>query len=304
VDVSDLDSGEKTLYVRARDNAGRWSSKKSMDFNYYPDATPEISLTIPNKIRVIAGNTQSFDVKVENTGELLVKTVNISAESKVVSGTEEIPDIYPSESINVSFDIETQKKHIGVQAVTVKSDYPSASKSFNVRVEANENQQANIDSKLSEYKTKLENLRQNAEEQKPGIDTDLYNRFQSNFSDFEAKISSAEKAVNNNQYYKAQDTLENIDESYNSAQSSFDNVVKIDQERDQRNMIMMALLGIIILGGGAGGFLLYSDEYALNLERIYDSDIDINGIEGLKARIDTILSSEEEAEEFEWNGFK
>lgn len=307
VDVSSLESGENTVYVRAKDNAGRWSEMKSYQFEYWPDATPKVGLTAPGRMTVTAGQSKEFDVRIKNTGKLVVNDVTVTVSGKGVSGEKTIENLYPGESMNRTFSIKPKKKHIGAQTVTIETDTPSASNSFDVRIKANKDQRSSIKAKLSTYQQKLDDLKTKFNENKDSWGIDLKNRFRSNYSEFKSKVNDAETAVQKGRFYEAEDNLSNIDSSHSQAQNSYETVEEISKKRQRNQIIMFGVVGLLLIGGAGGGFLYFrsDQEFDFNFDKLLDSDIPINDLEGLKSRFNLAVGeSEDEAEEFEWNGFK
>ncbi len=302
--VSGLDEGEQTIYIRAKDNAGRWSDPETIDFTYDPDATPEISLAPPSNLSVTAGDSESFDVTLENTGDIFIDETNLSVAAEgVVSDSSKVSDMEPGDTLTLGFGVETDDGDLGEYDVTVSLSYPEISKSFPLVVEANQDQQQELEANLSTYEEKLSKLQSDFSSNKDGWGDDLKQRFESNFSSFKQKVEDAQKARDSGEYYRISSALEGIDADYSAAEKSFENVKKIDSRRDLRRMVMIGFGLFVVVIGGVGGFLYWSDDYNLDLDKFFDSDIDIRGLDDIMARIRT-MTGEEEAEEFEWDGFK
>lgn len=302
--VSSLSKGDHTIYFRAKDNAGRWSDKESIDFEYDPDAKPEISLEVPSNLSVNAGKSTSFDISLENTGDIFIEGTNVTVSSEIFSGSESVVDMEPGDLSTVSFDVETSKEDLGMYDMTASMSYPETSKSFLIVVEATSGQEENLDSKLSKYENRLSLLEANWTQKKGGWGKDLQQRFEANFTGFKQRVEDAVAAKESGDYYKVSSSLEGIESDYSAAEKSLQNVQKIDSKRDTRLYIVAGLGLFVVLLGGAGGFLYWSDEYEIDTEKLLDSDIDIKGADDIAARIQTFIGSEEEAEEFEWDGFK
>lgn len=303
-EVSDLDEGDQTIYVRVKDGAGRWSDKESLDFEYLPDATPSVSLTAPSSLNVTAGDSKSFTVTVENSGDLLVSGAELTVKGKGVDANESVKELYPDESEDFSFDVSPKKADIGSHTIDISTTNPSASETVDLRVLASEDQKSSIESKLSDYRSKLEGLKTNVSSLKArNLPGELKNRLDSNYSSFKKKVDEAENAVSSGKYYKAETVLEGIDSSYLNAANTYDAVKKQYRKGQQQQMLMMGIVGLAALGALGAVFFWRSEEYDLHLDRIADSDISVGDLEGLKSRVSSIFKSEEEAEEFEWNGF-
>lgn len=306
IDLSDLSSGDDhVLHVRAKDEVGRWGDASTIEFEYYPNEKPEVSLSVPESMEVIYGEEKSFDVTVENSGKLYIEEVEVSVSAAdFYSDSENVSSLKSGDSETVSFDLNADDASLGTHDVTVSTESPSASKSFEVLVRASENQEENINQTYQDYLSKLEELKQNATELKPGLSQERKQRLEANLSDFESKVQNAEEAIANGKYYRAKSILSDIETDYSAAQQSYETVKEEQAAADQRRTYM--IIGVVLLLGlgGLGAFFLASDEYDLNLDALTDSDIDIQRIEDIPARIKMMFkNAEEEAEEFEWDGF-
>jgi hypothetical protein len=97
------DDVDQTVYLRVMNDVGQWSDREKVEFEYYPDEAPEVSLDVPQNITVVAGGEKSFDVRVENTGTLLVNSIGVEVSSDVFEDTEELNDISESRQHRLSY---------------------------------------------------------------------------------------------------------------------------------------------------------------------------------------------------------
>lgn len=305
IDVSGLEAGEHTLYVEVKDNAGRWSDAEAVDFEYLPNAEPTVSISPPDSFSVTAGESNSFDVTVENTGELLISTLEVEFSSDVSSDTSSATDLAPGDSDSLTFSVSTKEEDMGSYSGTVSAgNFSSAS--FNMEIKANEEQRSSLEEKLSNYKSKLESLKSNFTGLKEdGLSEERRQKLQSRIDTFEQKVESAESAKSNDKYYEVSSSLQNVESDYQTASQTYSEVEEQHQIAE-RNKIIMIFFGLIVLaGGGIGAYIYQSEEHELNLDKLVDSDFDLSSLEGVKSRIKTAFSNaESEAEEFEWDGFK
>lgn len=299
--VDSLQKGSHTIYLRVRDNAGRWSSASSLDFDYRPNAEPEITMDSASGITVTAGESTGFQVTVRNTGDIFIKSTEITAAVEgVFSQTEKVKELKPSNSSTVSFTIDTTKDDLGGYDLNLSATYPATSKTIDLVVEATQQQQSNLNSRLSKYESRLQKLQTKINNKEGDLPKDLQSRLESNFSAFKKRVERAQTAKRNGEYYKVSSALEGIDSDYQAAQSSFQNVKKMDNRRDTRRWIMIGggLLFLLMMAGG-GIYYFETDEI----------DFDISGgdltLHGIKDGFNSLLSKGgEEAEQFEWDGFK
>ena len=315
IDTSDLGEGDQTLYIRAMDEADRWSSSKSVDFRFDPDAVPEISLAVPDSISVIAGSESSFDVTVENTGELHISSIELTGSAEgVFSDSQSISDLEAGESVTVSLDVNTESNNLGEHTVEVSTDNPSMSENLDMVVEANSDQQTQIDSDLSSYQEMLQEMESNVTDLRNKVSESKAQRLDSNFSTFKEKVQNAQSAVDNGDYYQAESILEGIDQDYSAAESSYE-TVKEEYENNQFWMLLvLGVGGFFVLSGGAIGAASYSDEVEFDvrdyLEKLkemdFDLDLNTSALDGLTEKLSGVAEGKDtsSAENFEWEGFK
>lgn len=309
--VNGIDAGQHTVYFRVQDNAGRWSSTDSLDIDYRPDAEPEITMEAPSSLSVKAGQSTGLQVTVRNTGDIFISSSDITASAEgVFSETKTVEDLDPSNASTVSFTIDTSEEDLGKYDLELSATNPQTSKTVELVVEATESQRQQLDTRLSDYESKLQQLQQKIDSNRGDLADDLESRFDSNFTEFKQKVEEARSAKQNGDYYKVSSALEGIDSDYQSAQSSFENVKKIDDRRDRRRMIMIGAGAFFLLLLAAGGIYYYENEGEFDFDLDFGSGSDSGGfelpsIDELKEKLSSLAGSgKEEAEEFEWDGFK
>lgn len=317
-DPSDLESGEHTLYLRAQDEAGRWSDPEGFDFEYYPEESPEVSLTVPDRLEITAGETGEFDVTAENTGEFLIESVNLDVSSDIFSAEESISGFEPGDSLTVNFEPSASESDIGEYQVDVSTDSPSASENFTYRIVANEEQQAQVQSDLDSQTERLETLEANVSSLQQRVSDSQSERLSSNLSEYRSKVEEAQTAVDNGEYYRAQQALEGIESDFTAAQNSYQQVQEEYQASQRLKMILLVVFLILAAIGGVIGFLVYDgridpeevrDEIEQRLDEIElgseGGSSDGGSGPGIIKKIKLKLEgNDSEAEEFEWDGFR
>lgn len=301
--VDGLDKGEHTVYFRVKDNAERWSSTDSLDIDYRPNANPEITVQAPNSLTVTAGEETGFQVTVENTGDIFIGGSSLTAEvSGIFSEDQLIEDLEPSDSTTMTYSINTTEDDLGKYDLELGSSNPDSSETIELVVEATEEQKDELDSRLSDYESKLQDLQQKVDNRKKDLPEDLQSRLEANFSTFKQKVEKARTAKENSNYYRVSSTLEGIDTEHQSAQTSYEEVDRIDNNRDRRRLMIIGAAVLLLLLVAGGAFYYFESDGEL--------DLDIGGLVsgegegGISEKVSSLLASkEEEAEEFEWDGF-
>ncbi|MBY6294136.1 hypothetical protein GLU60_01995 [Nanohaloarchaea archaeon H01] len=311
------DDVDQTVYLRVMNDVGQWSDRESVEFEYYPDEAPEVSLGVPENVTVVAGEQKSFDVVVENTGTLLVDSVDVKVSSDVLEGTEELSDI--SESETATFELSPNQSQIGRYEVTVETDGPVDSASFDLSVEANVEQRQQIESRLSGLSSEAEKVRSNISDlRSDGIDSDLNRTIEEDVDPFVQKVERAQNLTQQGKYYVAQNVLESVEQLEGSAEDSLNQVRKEERVRERNRLIKMVLAVLAVLVAAVIGLLVYARR-----EDIGEKDLSIGNlnvpdmsstrkkshelIDGIKEKVeqleDEIDQKEEEAEK-KFEGFK
>jgi hypothetical protein len=311
IDTSSLSAGDHTLYVRAQDEADRWSSARSVDFTFDPEAVPEISVDVPESVSVTAGQRKSFEVTIENTGDLFISNIELSGSAEgVFSDTESISDLEPGDSITASLRVDTESGNIGEHTIQVSTDNPSMNEEISLVVEANSDQRSRIDSDISEYQTMLQEMEANVTDLQQKVSESKKERLNSNFSSFKQKVEDAQSAIDSGDYYEAEAILEGVDEDYSAAESTYEAVEKEYKNNQFWMLILLGLGGFIVLGGGAIGALSYTDEFEFDvrdyLDNLQEMEFDTGFVDRYVEKIKRMMEGKDtsEAEEFEWEGFK
>lgn len=305
--------GEHTIYVRAKDSVGRWSDIQSLDFEYYPDEVPQISINAQDDFVIESNSTGNIDVIVENTGKLLVESAEITSSSPLINETNTVEDLEEGESKNAEFEISPTEYQTGLWNITFNSEDPEASDTVEILVDANEQQRQKVDDRLAEYTDRLEVLRSNASDlREEGLESDLNSSLNSEISDLSATVDSIKSYVDSDQYHRALAEIEALDAEYNSASNTLDTVEDEHAANQFRQTLTMLALGLVIILAGVGAFIYTGKRDDLELPFELPDDWDIpefnTGIgetvgeflEHIRER----LSEEEEKAEEAFEGFR
>ncbi len=316
-DTSGLSKGEQTIYVRAKDNAGRWSEPEQIGFNFYPNANPQVSLSSDSSIEVNAGSSKTLTATIENTGKFYIGSLEFSASSPIFSDSQTISDLGIGDTVNVNLEISPAEQDIGSYDLQLSTSSPSSSKTVDLRIKANQEQRSSIESDFQSRLSKFNKLKSNITELRTKVGKEMSKGLEANFSELNQSMNNAQKAMENGNYYKVESELSNLDGEYSKASQTY-NAVKEDYQSSRTAMIFMILFGVVLVGGvGAGAFLIYSDEFDVGIEpedlKEIGSDVDMSSVgeikESVESKIEEITDSdgsEASSEEggFEWDGFK
>lgn len=314
VAVDGLSEGSNMVYAWAVDEAGRWSERADYEFNYLPNAEPKVALNTPSEVHVTSGDFTSFDVSVSNTGQLLIEDLKVRAESDVFNNTKTIAMLEPEQSINLTYDVDTEPSDLGVHPVQVSTESPSESQDVSLVVEANEDQQQAIQQKFDRYLARYQSLDANVSQLLPRLNDKRASALKDNYSEFNDTLTAAIEAKENGEYYRVEELLSNVDTEYETAESSFNEVQQSHRVAQRNKLIGFLLLGLVLLGGaGVGYFAVYRDDYYFDLEALEDlefiddlKETDFSEkIHELKRKVSEFIEKEEEElGEYSFDGFK
>jgi hypothetical protein len=305
------DSNQHTVYMRVQDEAGRWSDYSSIDFEYYPNADPSVSLSIPENFSVTAGESRGFDAVVENTGKLMVDEVNVSFSSDILEEEDKVEDLEGGESRNVEFVLSPNRSQIGEWPVEVSTNGPVDSVSTTVLVEANSKQRNTVDSKLENYSALLEDLNSNVSSLKQdGLNEELESSLDSGVSSFKETVQSAQEYVDEDDYYQAYSALENVEAQYSEASQTFGDVSRKHSINERNSMIMMVLAGLALILVAGGAFVYTREDYEL-VEQLESGGYELPEMGGVGETLSlklsdlkSFLKKEEEEVEDAFQGFQ
>lgn len=304
-EIPDPDEESQTVYMRVRDGVGQWSDYRSIDFDYRPEATHTASLSVEENFSVRSGGSGVFEVTVENTGDLLIRSMNVTVSSNVVSGERTVEELEGEESRTLEFDTEPNESQIGEWQVDLESDDPRVSESVNITVRANEEQREEVDSMLENYSSSMDSLSSNITDlRREGLDAELNETLSENVTPFKHRVKSAQEFVDEGEYYRAYSALENIEELEETAKSTFSDV-KQEHEINQRNSLLLMLFGgFIVVAAGAGAFVYTREDYELGLDELNLDEYRVPDLGGISSAVSEKIQAlgekiEEEEEEVE-----
>ncbi len=305
-DTSDLDTGENTLYVRAQDTLGQWSTPEVLDFEYYPDEGPEVEIETDENITTEAGSSENLDLTVENTGMFFIEDLEIEGYLEdIFEHTETVQDLDNGSSVSFTWSVDAEDGDLGEHSIEVSSDSPPYSTEVPLIVNANEEQMSDIDQQFSTQQDNLEQLRQNITDlEQDGLSDERSEEIETSIAAFEQRVQDAEQAIEEGKYYEADEHLSGISSDFSEAETSYQEVRSDHISAQRTRMIGIGLFLLVLTVSGAAAFFAYNDDYDFDFGSLVDSDLEMTSLGGIESRIKAVFKNEEEAEEFAWNGFK
>lgn len=247
----DLGQGEHTVYVRVEDGTGQ-TDVQSFDFEYFPDREPNVNLNAPESVEVTSGETKTFTLTIENGAPFFINGVEIQSDSAVWNGTVTATSLEEGDSVEKTVTVDASNIDVGTYDLELETVDLSNSMTVEVIVRATEDQKSGIDSELQEW----QDLSSELEENVSSIGT--VDESNENVSRFLSRVSSVQTAVDEGRYYEAKNHLESIESEYESAQATYSEAKDRHEKKVKTRMFMLAIFGVLIIGGGGTGLLLYS----------------------------------------------
>jgi hypothetical protein len=307
VDTSSLERGSHTIRLRAQDAVGRWSDSASVDFEFYPNSRPQLNVKSPGNVTVTAGGSKTIDVEVSNPGKLFVESAKLTASAgEVLQVERDLSGLAEGESETVTIQIDTASSDVGKYTLNLQTDQPQDSVSTTLLVEANQDQEQNVESRISNYTSKLEGLNSNISElRKGGLAEDLNRSLNSNVSGFTTSVQNAEQYAEQGDYYRALSALEGIDAKYEKASQTYSDV---EQQHliNERNRMLKMLGGLVfVLAIGGGFYFARNGDYELDLSeyRVPEMGGVTSAISEKVESLGEFIEEEEEEAEQKFQGF-
>jgi len=259
VDTGDLGKGNHSVYVRVVDGQDK-QSVESFDFEYYPGRDPDVELDASESIEVTSGESSSFDLSIGNEAPFFVERIEVSSEDGMVwNGSKEALNLENGDDVVKTVSIDASGLEPGVYELDLVADGYAESITVEVVVRANENQRTGIDSSLSDWLEKRDELEENV--------SSIGTASPSDMKEFNDSMTEAEELVANNSYYKAKQVLDSINSSYSEARQNYSERLE-EHNTNQRNLLIGAILFFVLVGGGAGGYIVLKGEDSEKLDEL------------------------------------
>jgi hypothetical protein len=300
VSPGDLSQGSHTVYIRAEDGTGQ-TAVESFDFEYFPNRNPSVNLGAPDSVEVTSGESTEFTLSIENGAPFFLNGVEVSGDGAVWNGTVTATNLEEGDSVEKVITVDASNMEVGEYDLVLETSDTGDSSTVNVVVRATESQKESIDSNLQDWQDRRSELEENIS-RIGTLETD-----NENITGFTEKLDNAESAIEDGNYYQAKSYLKDIDSSYSQASETFREKEQQHQINQRNKLFMLLFGGIVLLGGGAFGFLFYRDG-EIDLEGLEDIELpsevpDIQKL-GVVDRIKELLNSaEEDVEEENNHGF-
>ena len=271
VDTEGLEAGEHTVYVWAEDRSGKISTREEFSFDFRPDAEPSAGLSVSDSVSVAAGDSKIVYANVSNTGDLFIGQMELKLESSVFNDSRTLEDLRPGNSTEVMFSVDTDDTDLGKYSMVLSTESPDTSEETEFVVEANSEQDDQINSKYDKYFERYETLEKNVSDLRGSLSGSRKERLESNTSAFFSSMEAAEKAKNNGNLYRVKSELANVEKQFQSASSTFEEVKEKHRKAERNQTIGLFLLLFVGLGGSGVAYVaLFSDEYYLDLEALQE----------------------------------
>lgn len=263
VDTGDLGQDNHTVYVRVVDVQDK-QSVESFDFEYYPGRDPDVELNATGSIEVASGESTSFDLTMGNEAPFFVESIEVSSEDGTVwNGSKEALNLESGDDVVKTVSIDASGLEPGVYELNLGAEGYEESITVEVVVRANESQRTSINSSLSDWREKRDELEKNV--------SSIGTASPSDMKEFNDSMSEAEEYVANNNYYEAKQVLDGINSSYSEARQNYSEKLE-EHETNQRNLLIGALIFFVLIGGGAGGFIVLKREDSEKLEELISEE--------------------------------
>jgi len=292
--LDDIEEGSNELMLRGMDSFERWGSSESLEFDYYPDKSPELDMSMDEELEVTEGETEDLQVDLSNTGDLLVESGELQASEMADSA--EYSDIMPGESQEVELSFSSQD--LGPHSVDIEASTVDVSQTVSVNVLADESTRNEIDNDFESIQESYQDLSEQVEDTRPGLSEEREDRLDSDFSEFDDSFRELEEAIASEEYYRADEILEGMDARQQSAMETFETVEEEQNVADRNRLII--LFSMLLLGGlGTGAvYVAYNDEYEVSIPSVEE----MPDFDEVKSSLQESLGSDSESTDSEDDG--
>lgn len=302
-DMEDKEEDDYDIYVRVQDNTDKWSDQETIEFTYDPTAEPSATFEYET-LEVEENSITDYNVTVINEGKVPMVSSILEFEG-VIEGSSDEFVIMGEEESNIEFEVETDQT-FGTyeEELTLTSSIVEETATVEVNVLASDDTVSEVDSLVSDKQEELGDLENELDDlRNEGAGDEMLENAESSIETFRTSLAQVEEASENNTYHIVSSEIENLDSLSTSASQEIQEAEEEYNSYIFRRNLFAGFGVFFLLIGGLGAFFYRSEEYGFDIDKIHDSDISIDSLEGLKSRISTIFEDKEEAEEFEWEGF-
>lgn len=265
IDTAGMSAGPHTLSIRAVDEVERWSDIETFGFDYAPDEQPQLEIEIENNFEAEAEDTTVMDVDLTNTGDVVVPSGHIDLSD--YSDGASYDSISPGDSSTFGISISPTSEDLGEQTIIIDPNSVDASKETTILVTADEESRNVIDTKLDSYYNTYQNMSDDIEDLNTRLNENRSSRINSSFEEFESSVQEAQEAVEDGEYYRASEILDNVEENMENAQQTVSDVEE-EQRVENRNRYLIIIFGVLILIGLGAWYVNKSEKYEFDFYRI------------------------------------
>lgn len=273
-DLRNEDDGEFEIFVRVRDQSGKWSSLEGGNFTLDRGALPDPSINL-ERIEVEDGNTVEI-VDVENDGR--VPLVNAYLEMDGIAAGEsdrfrvegQSSDSVP---LNVSSTAEFGEYR---ENVTLISDTTRTHQEIDLIIVADQEEKEEVEVMLDDVSRALDYLEGNITElEEKGVSEEFVQELREAKDELDAEYTEAQASAEDGEYYEIASLMNDL-ESLSQEASQTTEEVQAEVARERRWFFIKLFTLLLVLSSGAGIFALYRLGYELETDQFDISELELN----------------------------
>lgn len=263
-DIDSLENGNHELEVYIEDKTGKISETESREFYLNRTGTPKPELVYPN-LTVDKTDTGTLEVEVANRGSISLLEGRFSL-GKGFQGSSEKLRVQPGERVETEIEVSTARgPGIYRTDLTLSSKRLDEKKNLTVTVRAGPEERKKIRKRLSNLSESIQRLEARKSEKNDTYSRDLLRRIGSKLEELRELESSVEESIEDKRYYSAADRLELKPRKVAAVEQEFRTAENIHT----RNIVLMLLGLVVLVGGSAGTFYLSRSRVGEFLEQKY-----------------------------------
>lgn len=259
LNVKDLENGMYTVQVHAEDGAGH-TTTQNVDITVDQTVGANLSVTPPNEMLVTAGKSETFNVRVSNTGttgDLVSLSTTTDLDAKVKAKEKRV---HAGETKSFQITVSAPKSSaLGPQPLTITAnglanEYVSPTE---VRVQPKPSRQTQIEHRLDALRDKFSALRDSKADYEGSVDSAEADQ---TFSVTEETLNQIESFITSGRYYTAAQRLDEAEEKVSSAETAVTGMVSRYERQQLISTAVKVLVGLLLIGVVIGVYMMIPPE--------------------------------------------
>jgi len=271
-DLANREGGEYDLFVRVRDQSGKWSDLEGNNFTLDREALPDPVIDF-DEVEIEDGSEMAR-VDVSNEGDVPLVSTVLKVDG-VVEGESEQFDVFGGEESSIRLNL-TSDEEFGVyqENLTLESTMVDLDHEFQVNIIASDGEKSEVDERLDNVGIVLDYVEGNISQlEEEGASEEMLEELREEQNQLDSVYREAQSDVEEENYHEVASLMADLENYSNSVEEAQEEVIEA-RSREQRVFYVQMFALLMVLGGGTGIFALYRSDYELDMD-----EFDLQGLE-------------------------